>query len=101
MNTVKSESKKQHMSKKCLIIKVPQFLPYLHETWSKLLAHELLILTKFHEDRPKTVELLLIQFWELCCFFTQTLQESSRFLKQVKIESKNMGRNGVILVYDP
>ena len=46
-------------------------MPYLYETWSKLPTHELLILSKSHEDRAKIVGLLLInsQVWDVCLFF--------------------------------
>ena len=40
------------------IVKVPQFLLNLCETWSKLAPHEVMILTKFH-DNQKKLELLL------------------------------------------
>ena len=39
--------------KKSLLVKNLQFLSYPHETWLKWLPHELVILTKFHEDRRK------------------------------------------------
>ena len=47
--------------KKLLIAKNLQFLSYTHETWSKWLPLELVILTKFHEYRTKIVDFLLIE----------------------------------------
>ena len=32
----------------------------IHETWSKSFPHEILILTKFHKNHAKIVELLLM-----------------------------------------
>ena len=66
--------KKLHTSKNWLLIKVPQFLPNLYDTWSKLSPHELIILTKFHKDWAKIMEfLLIVNFWMCAGFFTQTL----------------------------
>ena len=56
---------------------------FFHETWSKLVPHELVILTKFHEDKAKIDELLKIANFGMCALFlfffnlTQTL--SSKF----------------------
>ena len=41
------------------LIKNPKFLPYLHETWLKLQAHELVILTKLHEDLDKNEDVFI------------------------------------------
>ena len=41
----------------------------LHETWSKLVPHELIILTKFHKDRAKIVDFLLIANFGMCAVF--------------------------------
>ena len=48
-----SQKKDTHLKLGYLLVKVLQFLPYLHETWTKLVAHELVILTKFHKDKAK------------------------------------------------
>ena len=44
-------------------------MPYPHETWSKSLTHEVINLTKFHEDRAKIVEFLLIANFGMCAVF--------------------------------
>ena len=41
------------------LVKIPQFLPNLNETWSKRLTHQVNILTKFHKHQEKIVEVLL------------------------------------------
>ena len=41
------------------VAKKRQFLSHLHETCSKYLSHEIIILTKLHEDRVKIVDFLL------------------------------------------
>ena len=47
-------------------------VPY--ETWWKLSPHELIIFTKFHEDRTKIVDFLLMaNFWKCPVFLLQTL----------------------------
>ena len=58
-----------HTSKNWLLVKVPQFLSNLHETWSKWVPYEVIILTKFHEIRAKIVELLLIANFGMCPVF--------------------------------
>jgi len=61
-------------SQKLAIRKKSTFLSNLHETWSKYLAHEKIILTKFHEDWIKDVDFLLMaNFCECPIFFSQTL----------------------------
>ena len=78
-----SQKKDTHLKLGYLLVKVLQFLPYLHETWTKLVAHELVILTKFHKDKAKIDELLLTANFGMCALFlfflnlTQTL--SSKF----------------------
>ena len=64
-----SSHKKRHTSKNWLFVKVLQFSPNLYETWSRLTPHELIILTKFHEDWAKIVELLLIANFGMCPVF--------------------------------
>ena len=47
------------------------FLPFLHETYWKKSPHEVIIFTKFHEDRRKIVDfLLLTKFWKCPVFFS-------------------------------
>ena len=43
--------------------------PYLRETWSNRVPHGLKILTKFHEDRAKNVDLLLKAHFLMCAIF--------------------------------
>ena len=64
-----SQKKGTHLKLCYLLVKVLQFLPYLHETWTKLVAHELVILTKFHEDKAKIDELLKIANFGMCAVF--------------------------------
>ena len=66
---VKSESKKAAHIQKLTISKIPQFLSNCHETWSKSLPHEVLILTKFHKDWAKIVELLVMANFVMCAVF--------------------------------
>ena len=62
--------KKPNWAKNSLLVKNPQFWLYPHETWSKEQPHEVVIFTKFHEDRAKTVDfLLLVNFWPSPVFF--------------------------------
>ena len=35
--------------------KNPKFFPCPRETWSKQLSHEIVVLTKFHDNRAKIV----------------------------------------------
>ena len=51
------------------LVKNPQFLYYSHETWSKWSTHELITLTKFHEDTTKIIDFLLTATFELCPIF--------------------------------
>ena len=70
-----SEKKKQHTFKNWPIIKNPQFLSYPHEIWWKWLPHEVIIFTKFHEDRTKIVDFLLMaNFWK-CPFFASDFKK--------------------------
>ena len=40
-------------------------MSYPHETWWKWLPHEVIIFTKFHEDRTKIMDFLLMaNFWK-------------------------------------
>ena len=56
---LKSEEKKRDMFKNWQLIKNPHFLSNPHETLSKCLLHEVIIFTKFHEDRRKIQDFLL------------------------------------------
>ena len=74
MIVIKSEAKKMGHFQKLAINKNPQFLSYPHETWWKWLPHEVIILTKFYEDRTKIVDFLLMaNYWVCSNFFLQTL----------------------------
>ena len=42
------------------LVKNPHFLSNLHETWSKYLPHEIIILTKFHEDSIEFADFFLM-----------------------------------------
>ena len=64
-----SQKKDTHLKLGYLLVKVLQFLPYLHETWTKLETHELVILTKFHKDKAKIDELLLTANFGMCALF--------------------------------
>ena len=63
-------AKKTDWAKNSLLVKNPQFWLYPHETWSKEQLHEVVIFTKCHEDRAKTVDFLqLVNFWLSSVFF--------------------------------
>tara|TARA_Y100001956_G_scaffold65575_1_gene66629 strand:- start:58 stop:282 length:225 start_codon:yes stop_codon:yes gene_type:complete len=64
-----SQKKGTHLKLGYLLVKVLQFLPYLYETWTKLVPHELVILTKFHKDKAKIDELLKIANFGMCAVF--------------------------------
>ena len=67
------------LSQQLAISKKSTFLSNLHETWSKYLAHEIIILTKFHEDWIKNVDFLLMaNFCESPIFFTHSLYPASK-----------------------
>ena len=52
-----------------LLIKNPQFLPNIFETWSKGLPHELVILNKSQRNWVKIVDFLIrAYFWATCHF---------------------------------
>ena len=71
---LKSEQKKQDTFKNWPLIKNPQFLSNLHETWWKWLSHEAIIFTKFHKDWTKIMDFLLMaNFWTCPVFFAQNL----------------------------
>ena len=55
----KSPSKKTVQVQKLATIKDPQFLSNPQETWWKYLPHEVIIFSKFHEDRTKNVDLFI------------------------------------------
>ena len=51
-------------------VKHPQFWFYSHETWWKWLPHEVVIFTKFQDDRTENVDfLLLVKFECVSSFF--------------------------------
>ena len=61
--------KKRHTFKNWSLIKNQQFLSYPDETWLKWSTHEVIIFTKFHQDRTKIVDSLLItNFWKCAVF---------------------------------
>ena len=64
--------KKLHWPQKSLLGKNLQFSFYPNETWSKWLPPELDILTKFHEDRIKIVDFLLIVTFLASCKFLRS-----------------------------
>ena len=56
--------KKPAQGQKLIINKKLQFLSYHHETWSKWLAIEGVLLTKFCDDGSKIVDFLsVVNFW--------------------------------------
>ena len=79
-NIVKSEAKKRDTFKNWPLIKNLQFLSNPHETWWKLSSHEVIIFTKFHEDRTKIVDFLLMaNFWKCPVFFAPDFTWSAVF----------------------
>ena len=54
---------------KWAFIKNPQFLPNLYETWSKYWPHQMIILTKFHNDWAKIGDFLLKAHFSMCPIF--------------------------------
>ena len=71
---IETGAKKPDWAKNSLVVKNLQFWLYPHETWSKEQPHEVVIFTKFHEDRAKTVDfLLLVNFWPSPVFLPQSL----------------------------
>ena len=56
------------------MIKSLHFLSYPHKTWLRYLTHDVIKITKFHEDRTKDVDFLLMVIFLTCLvFFLQTL----------------------------
>ena len=52
------------------LVKHSQFLFFSHKTLWKWLPHEMIIFTKFHEDRTKNVNFrLMVDFWTYLIFF--------------------------------
>ena len=45
-------------------MKNPQFLPYSYETWPFYTTHELVLLVKFHSNRIKIVDFLLMVYFD-------------------------------------
>ena len=76
-----SQKKGTHLKLGYLLVKVLQFLPYLYETWTKLVPHELVILTKFHKDKAKIDELLLTANFGMCALFLFFLFDSDSIIK--------------------
>ena len=65
--------KKVDKTKTWLLIKNPQFCSNQANILATNSAHEMIILTKFHKDRTKIVDFLLIaKFWA-CLLFLLTL----------------------------
>ena len=61
-----------------LLIKNPQFLPNHNETWPPWPTHELLILTKFHNDWVKIVDffdksIFLVESRFVCTYIRQKI----------------------------
>ena len=55
------------------LVKSPHFLSNPHETWKKQLSHEVIIFTKFHEERKKCGFFTNGQVLIRAPFLTQTL----------------------------
>ena len=73
-------------------MKAPHFLLYLHKTWSKLSPHEVIILTKFHEDRAKIEKSLVIhsKVWDVRQFFYSLNLSLGNFLSKFKGKIKDV-----------
>ena len=80
------------MLKNCPLIKNPQFLSNLHETWWKWLSHEAIIFTKFHKDWTEIVDfsLLIANFLMCVDFFYSDLSPSSWITRLWIIISSNL-----------
>ena len=66
--------KKVYKPKIWLLIKNPQFCSNQANILATNSAHEMIILTKFHKDRTKIVDFLLIaKFWACKLFFVHPL----------------------------
>ena len=68
-----------------LLLKNPQFLPNLYETWSKWLPGKVSILTKSHTNWAKIVDFLIKAHFSMCPIFLErtlyiyVIWESPRF----------------------
>ena len=51
------------------LIENPRFLPHSHETWVIYSTHELVLFTKFHSNRVKIVDFLLMVYFDPSCKF--------------------------------
>ena len=60
MYNLKSDSKKLDTFENLPMTENPHFLSYPHETWGKQSSHEVIIFIKFHENRTKLVDFLII-----------------------------------------
>ena len=77
--------KKVHKPKTWLLIKNPQFCSNQANILATKSAHEMIILTKFHKDRTKIVDFLLIaKFWACKLFFVHPLVIKSSYLSLKK-----------------
>ena len=61
--------KKTDMLKEWPIMKNPHLLFYSHETWWKWLPHEVIIFNKFHKDRKKNMDSLIMANFLKCQVF--------------------------------
>ena len=74
--------KKVHKLKNWPLIKNRQFYSNQANILATKSAHEMIILTKFHKDRTKIVDFLLIaKFWDCVLFFVHPLH-----LSVIKVE---------------
>ena len=70
--------KKGHKLKTSPLIKNSQFSSNLADIQTKLLAHEVVILTKFHKDCKKIIDFLLKQKFLVCALFYASPSISSK-----------------------
>ena len=77
-----------------LLIKNPQFFPNHYETWPPWPTHELLILTKFHNDWVKIVDFLIIAYFRACVIFYNSVFKCliSKYPKRKLLKEKTVKR---------
>ena len=93
------------------LVQNPHFLSYPHETLWKWLNYELIIFTKFHEDRTKNVDILLmanlLHLSTLAAFALRSFDLRVRFAlfliskHHLKIPGDKMQENWIILKMPP
>ena len=66
---LKSESKKRDTFKNWPLVKDPQFWFYFHESLWKWKTLEVIIFTKFHEDRTRSGDFLQMVNFRMCLVF--------------------------------